>query len=125
QSGQPHDEQERVHRERLRSAVSDVVQKQTELGVSVVNDGEYGKAMRTRLDYGAWLSYVMQRLTGWEPAPEGESQRDLAAAAVAPRGFYLRRDRQAFPEVYADIDREMFAGGRRPMGREITSPITY
>ena len=39
------------------------------MGVSVVNDGEYGKAMRTQLDHGAWLSYVMQRLTGWARWP--------------------------------------------------------
>src|SRR5438067_359650 len=86
QSGQPFDE--RTHRERLHSAVTDVVQKQAELGISVVNDGEYGKAMRTRLDYGAWLSYVMQRLTGWEPAPAGaDGAPARAEEGVAPRGF--------------------------------------
>jgi 5-methyltetrahydropteroyltriglutamate--homocysteine methyltransferase len=110
------------HRERLTGAVAEVVQRQRQIGISVINDGEYGKSMRTRLDYGAWLSYVMQRLTGWEPA---ESHTDPEKPAVAPRGFYQRRDRQAFPEHYADVDKEMFAGGRRPMAREITSPITY
>jgi 5-methyltetrahydropteroyltriglutamate--homocysteine methyltransferase len=125
QSGESYDE--RAHRERLRGAVADVVHTQAELGVDIVNDGEYGKAMRTRLDYGAWLSYVMQRLTGWEPASSGKGDRAtlLDTPEVAPRGFYQRRDRQAFPELYADIDREMFGGGRRPMAREITSPITY
>jgi 5-methyltetrahydropteroyltriglutamate--homocysteine methyltransferase len=113
---------ERKHDERLASAVAEVVARQREIGISIVNDGEYGKSMRTRLDYGAWLSYVMQRLTGWEPA---ESATQPVQPAVAPRGFYQRRDRQAFPELYADIDKEMFAGGRRPMSREITSPITY
>jgi len=124
QSGQPFDAQ--AHREYLRDAVAGVVEQQNDLGVDIVNDGEYGKAMRSRLDYGAWLSYVMQRLTGWEPAPVGAQVREQApSGVVAPRGFYQRRDREAFPELYTEIDREMFGGGRRPMGREITSPITY
>jgi 5-methyltetrahydropteroyltriglutamate--homocysteine methyltransferase len=124
QSGQPFDLE--AHRRLLATAVSDVVQRQTDLGIAIVNDGEYGKAMRSRSDYGAWLSYVMQRLTGWEPpADAGAHPARPIQAQVTPRGFYQRRDRQAFPELYADIDKEMFPAGRRPMGREITSPITY
>jgi 5-methyltetrahydropteroyltriglutamate--homocysteine methyltransferase len=123
QSGQPVNQD--AHRQRLSSAVAEVVKKQRDLGISVVNDGEYGKAMRTRSDYGAWLSYVMQRLSGWDAPSDGDESHAQATSSVGPRGFYLRRDRQAFPELYADIDREMFAGGRRPMSREITSPITY
>lgn len=112
------------HHARLTSAVAEVVQRQMDIGVSIVNDGEYGKAMRTRLDYGAWLSYVMQRLTGWDADADGLSASS-EPATVGPRGFYQRRDRQAFPDLYADIDREMFAGGRRPMSRPITAPVTY
>ena len=111
--------------ERLRSAVADVVQRQMNLGLTVVNDGEFGKAVRGRIDYGAWVSYVMQRLTGWEVVPDAEPTREPAAAGVIPGDFYERRDRQAFPDLYAEIDREMFAGGRRPMSRAIVSPVTY
>jgi 5-methyltetrahydropteroyltriglutamate--homocysteine methyltransferase len=121
QSGQAFDDQ--AHHLRLKSAVGDVVKQQSVVGIEVVNDGEFGKTMRTRLDYGAWLSYVMQRLTGWEPAPTSEHEE--APSGITPQGFYKRRDRQAFPDLYVDIDKEMFAGGRRPMSREITSPITY
>jgi 5-methyltetrahydropteroyltriglutamate--homocysteine methyltransferase len=110
---------------RLRSAVADVVRRQIDLGLAVVNDGEFGKAVRGRIDYGAWVSYVMQRLTGWEVMPDREPTRGPAAAGVIPGDFYERRDRQAFPELYAEIDREMFAGGRRPMSRAIVSPVTY
>jgi len=109
-------------RERLRAAVADVVHRQHEMGISIVNDGEYGKAMRARTDYGAWLSYVLQRLTGWEPASDTGSLS--ASAEITPGGFYQRRDRQAFPEVYAAIDREIFGGGRRP-SRAVTGPIAY
>ena len=93
------------------------------MGISIVNDGEYGKAVRARTDYGAWLSYVLQRLTGWEPASDTGGGA-AASAEVAPGGFYQRRDRQAFPEVYAEIDREIFGGGRRP-SRAVTGPISY
>jgi 5-methyltetrahydropteroyltriglutamate--homocysteine methyltransferase len=124
QTGQPAGERART--QRLRSAVGEVVQQQRQIGVSVVNDGEYGKAMRTRLDYGAWLSYVMQRLSGWDAASDGAATgRAEPVGSVMPQGFYQRRDRQAFSELYGDIDKEMFAGGRRPMSRQITSPITY
>ena len=78
QASQPYDE--RAHRQRLSSAVAEVVHQQVDLGIDVPNDGEYGKAMRTRLDYGAWLSYVMQRLTGWDPpADDGEADRGFVS----------------------------------------------
>jgi 5-methyltetrahydropteroyltriglutamate--homocysteine methyltransferase len=57
--------------------------------------------------------------------PDDPGGHDPAGGEVIPGDFYRRRDRQAFPELYADIDREMFAGGRRPMSRAIVSPVTY
>jgi 5-methyltetrahydropteroyltriglutamate--homocysteine methyltransferase len=48
-----------------------------------------------------------------------------ADEAIKPGSHQNRRDRQAFPEVYAEIDREMFAGGPRPMGRPIVGKVTY
>src|SRR4029434_6944607 len=106
---------------RLRDAVADVVRRQMDLGITIVNDGEFGKAMRGRIDYGAWVSYVMQRLTGWEVISDGAPAGGPAVAEVIPGDFYERRDRQAFSDLYAEIDREMFAGGRRPMSRAIVS----
>ncbi|MGH9240954.1 MAG: cobalamin-independent methionine synthase II family protein [Vicinamibacterales bacterium] len=119
-----------VHRQRLRGAVQDVVNRQTQFGIDIVNDGEFGKTMRTRLDYGAWISYVIERFTGFEEAEsESVGHRFSGAtesdATIKPGSFKNRRDRQAFPEVYADIDREMFGGGPRPMGRPIVGKVTY
>ena len=51
---------------RLRAAVGDIVRRQAETGIDVVNDGEYGKAMRSAMDFGAWWSYVYPRLEGFE-----------------------------------------------------------
>jgi 5-methyltetrahydropteroyltriglutamate--homocysteine methyltransferase len=116
-----------IHRHRLRGAVQDVVSLQTQLGIDIVNDGEFGKAMRTRLDYGAWISYVLERFTGFEDAESvGHPFRGATDDhAIKPGSFKNRRDRQAFPEVYADIDREMFGGGPRPMGRPIVGKVAY
>ena len=118
-----------AHRQLLRGAVQEVVNRQTQLGIDVVNDGEFGKTMRTRLDYGAWISYVIERFTGFEDADESgrgrPSGRPFNDATITPGSFQNRRDRQAFPDVYADIDREMFAGGPRPMGRPIVGKVTY
>jgi len=118
-----------AHRLRLRSAVQEVVARQTQLGIDVINDGEYGKTMRARLDYGAWISYVIERFTGFEDTggvdvghPFGGSPPD---DALKPGSHKNRRDRHAFPDVYAEVDREMFAGGPRPMGRPIVGKVSY
>jgi 5-methyltetrahydropteroyltriglutamate--homocysteine methyltransferase len=51
---------------RLTSAVADVVRQQVEAGIDVVNDGEFGKPVSDEVDYGAWASYIHQRLSGFE-----------------------------------------------------------
>jgi len=38
----------------LRSAVGDVVGRQKELGIDLPGDGEFGKSMGHRINYGAW-----------------------------------------------------------------------
>src|SRR5215472_16582195 len=52
--------------DRLRKAVAEVVEKQAAAGVDVVNDGEYGKPVTEEVDYGAWSTYIYQRLSGFE-----------------------------------------------------------
>jgi len=82
--------------------------------------------MRSRLDYGAWISYVIERFTGFEEqGAKGAWGAEGAEGAIKPGSHKNRRDRQTFPEVYAEVDREMFAGGPRPMGRPIVGRVTY
>ena len=50
----------------LESAVVDLVQRQADAGITLPGDGEYGKAMSSAVDYGAWWSYSFQRLSGLE-----------------------------------------------------------
>ena len=67
--------------EQLAAAVADVVRRQVEAGIDVVNDGEYGKSI--------WQWYVTERLGGIE-------RQDFRGLAPL-RG----RDHLRFPDFYA------------------------
>ena len=95
-----------THRAQLQAAVNDVVKRQRDIGVDVVGDGEYGKAMNQKVDYGAWWSYSFQRLGGLELGTF-DLMRDRARAKgtadkVALASFGERRDWQRFGDAYAD-----------------------
>jgi len=95
-----------THRAKLQAAVSEVVQRQRDIGIDVVGDGEYGKAMSQKVDYGAWWSYSFQRLGGLELGTF-DLMRDRARAKgtrdkVALASFGERRDWQRFADAYAD-----------------------
>jgi 5-methyltetrahydropteroyltriglutamate--homocysteine methyltransferase len=66
QDGRPRDEH---FHEQVRSAVENVVQRQAELGVDVVDDGEMGKP--------GFLNYVSTRLEGLSGASDPWSFRDM------------------------------------------------
>jgi len=65
-------------------SVAAVVRKQRELGLDVINEGEYTKG-------GDWLSYIEERFGGFEPRPAPPGERPLIA-----RGL----DREAFADFY-------------------------
>jgi 5-methyltetrahydropteroyltriglutamate--homocysteine methyltransferase len=100
--------------EQLAAAVADVVRRQVEAGIDVVNDGEYGKSI--------WQWYVTERLGGIE-------RRDLRGLAPL-RG----RDHLRFPEFYAyaqETPDVLFHGRDRAFWAAIATrpvcvgPITY
>src|SRR5437667_12271831 len=65
-------------RETLRVAVANVVRAQKDVGIDVPGDGEFGKSMGHRVNYGAWWSYAFRRLGGLEfgaPGPDGRTHR--------------------------------------------------
>jgi 5-methyltetrahydropteroyltriglutamate--homocysteine methyltransferase len=80
---------------RLRSAIADVVRRQSDSGIDVVNDGEFGKAMRRSVDYGAWWSYVYDRLAGFELREE-QAKKGRAAWTFGSK------ERKEFAEFYAE-----------------------
>jgi len=85
---------------RLRSAIADVVRRQLEAGIDIVNDGEFGKAMRRSVDYGAWWSYVYDRLAGFE-------LREEVARKGRAAWTFGSKERKEFAAFYAE---ELSAG---------------
>lgn len=89
------------------TAVRDVVAKQANLGLDIVNDGEYGHLTTREIDYGPWWSYVFSRLGGLEVI---DAERNRAALAREPKDkvvlndFMERRDFERFADVYATTD---------------------
>ena len=71
----------------LRSAVTDVVRKQVEVGIDAIDDGEMGKSN--------WISYLYERTKGLEPRPIGRNLSEYMPPS---------RDRQNFPGAYAMLD---------------------
>ena len=49
---------------RLAEATAEVVRLQQRAGISIPGDGEFGKEMGQRINYGAWWSYSFQRMGG-------------------------------------------------------------
>jgi 5-methyltetrahydropteroyltriglutamate--homocysteine methyltransferase len=97
--------QEDAFQQQLAAAVADVVRRQRDTGIDLVNDGEYGHLTGQRYDYGSWWSYVFQRLGGIELTDANLRSVPLAQprpGELALGNFFDRRDRQQFPEAYAD-----------------------
>ncbi|HME23324.1 MAG TPA: cobalamin-independent methionine synthase II family protein [Acetobacteraceae bacterium] len=113
---------------RLQSAVVDVVRRQQQLGIDIPGDGEYGKSMGHRVNYGAWWHYSFQRLGGLDP--NGPALYDMPAhrskqGEVALTSFSDRRDRQRFAAAYADPESGITTGPRAPHWPICVGPITY
>ena len=86
----------------MRNAVAGIVRKQAELGIDVVDDGEYGKP--------SFVSYINERLGGYE----------LDTAAGPRNQWATSREGLSFPEFYA----QTHAASRHPH-MVCTGPITY
>ena len=119
---------EAQYQEQLKAAVVDVVRRQKELGVDVPGDGEYGKAMGHRVNYGAWWHYSFQRLGGLDP--NGPGLYDMPARRSQPdqvtlTSFADRRDRQRFAAAYGDPESGITTGPRAPTWPVCIGPITY
>ena len=83
---------EKTYEARLQQAVEDACRKQAELGIDVINDGEFGKVTRGAIDFGAWTSYARARLKRWVTRRSGR----VTGARRA------RRDREKFADFYRE-----------------------
>jgi 5-methyltetrahydropteroyltriglutamate--homocysteine methyltransferase len=90
----------------LSDAVVEVVRRQAAVGIDVVSDGEFGKAI-------SWSQYALFRLGGFERRP--------FRAGTNP--FTRGLDRTRFPEFYADLDSRDRV--ETVMDSVAAAPITY
>jgi 5-methyltetrahydropteroyltriglutamate--homocysteine methyltransferase len=118
---------ENVLKEQLGRAVTEVVRQQKALGIDVPGDGEFGKPMAQRVNYGSWWRYSWQRLGGIETGAETlyEMQpRRSSPGHIVLTSFGDRRDRQRFAAAYGDPDSGITTGPR-PASPVCVAPITY
>jgi 5-methyltetrahydropteroyltriglutamate--homocysteine methyltransferase len=101
--GEPVDEP--AYQNCLRESVAEVVRQQAQVGIDIVNDGEFGKSH--------WYRYVTERLGGirTKPVPPGHVPN-----------YFAGRDRESFPEFYAEYDKTI---PRSNMEWVATEPVTY
>lgn len=112
----------------LRSSVADLVARQKAAGIDVPNDGEYGKTMSVRSDYGAWWAYSFERLGGLEItelAPITAEPRRSSPGNVVLTSFADRRDWTRFSAAYTDPDSGVTIGRAERQFPTCTGPLTY
>jgi 5-methyltetrahydropteroyltriglutamate--homocysteine methyltransferase len=113
--------------ETLRAAVAEIVRRQRDAGIAVPGDGEFGKSMGTRVNYGAWWRYSWQRLGGLDlhgPSLYEMAPRRSRPGAVVLTSFGDRRDRTRFAAAYGDPDSGITTGPR-PAAPVCVAPLTY
>src|SRR5262245_50230208 len=97
----------------LRESVEEIVRQQAEVGVDVVSDGEFGKGRN-------WAFYVHGRLAGMHTRPMTPEETKDPLASVGGG-----RDREAFPEYYAEADKASGLAARLGNRFVCTGEIKY
>jgi 5-methyltetrahydropteroyltriglutamate--homocysteine methyltransferase len=119
---------EHAFQQTLRGAVTDVVRRQHDIGIDIPGDGEFGKPMAQRVQYGSWWRYSWLRLGGLSfsgsPSPYDTTPQRSGPGSVVLTSFADRRDRDRFAAAYADPDSGITTGPRPP-APICTGPITY
>lgn len=109
--------------------MADVVKRQLDLGLDIINEGEYGHITSGAVDYGAWWNYSFSRLGGltMTDTDRWESAEVVRSKPGEPRltSFIDRRDRALFSEAYNDPDSGIFTGRAKVANPEFTGPVTY
>ena len=118
---------ERALTQKLTDAVAEVVRRQKELGIDIPGDGEFGKPMAQRVNYGSWWRYSWSRLGGLDT--NGPSLYEMEARRSSPGHVVLtsfgdRRDRTRFAAAYNDPDSGITTGPRPP-APICSAPIHY
>ena len=100
----------RAYEQCLKDSVVEVVRRQAEAGIDIVNDGEFGKST-------SWSLYALKRVSGFELRPVKPGADPFARGA----------DRERFKEFYAELE-----GGNDRTWSNVTkqeavcvAPVTY
>jgi 5-methyltetrahydropteroyltriglutamate--homocysteine methyltransferase len=112
----------------LSDAVTDLVARQTSLGITVPGDGEYGKAMTSAVDYGAWWSYSFQRVSGLSITGDDIFSAPVVRSEpgnVQLTSFPDRRDWVKFHDAYTDPTSGISTGKVATPFPSTTGPLTY
>ncbi len=113
----------------LERAVDEVVQRQVDLGIDIINEGEYGHITSGAVDYGAWWNYSFSRLGGLTMTDKDRWEANAIQRSepgnIKLTSFVDRRDRAIFSEAYNDPESGIFTGRKKVANPEFTGPITY
>jgi 5-methyltetrahydropteroyltriglutamate--homocysteine methyltransferase len=113
------------YQDELKSAVIDLVRRQKEIGIDLINDGEYGHSMGHDYDYGPWWTYIFQRLGGLELVDQAlwllpQTREERKPGEVVLATFAERRDWGLFHDAYMDPH----SGAALPdVGLGLASPV--
>ncbi|ROS54428.1 cobalamin-independent methionine synthase II family protein [Frigoribacterium sp. PhB24] len=112
----------------LTDAVVDLVRRQNDLGITIVGDGEYGKAMTSAVDYGAWWSYSFQRVSGLSLTGSDIFSQPAVRSSpgdVRLTSFPDRRDWQTFNAAYTDPTSGIGTGSGATSFPSTTGALAY
>ena len=104
QSGESMDDAK--YAECLHNSVVEVVTRQVQVGVDIVDDGEFGKNI-------SWSQYALERLSGFE----------RRAVSLEENPFVAGADRARFREFYAELDAQQ--GPSSDWESVCVGPVTY
>src|ERR1700688_3103671 len=97
----------------LTESVAEVLRQQAEAGIDIVSDGEFSKGLN-------WAFYIFKRLKGI--AVRAATPEELKDPMASMSGG---RDREAFPEFYAEHD--IATGLGKTLGHRVVvaGPLSY
>jgi len=112
----------------IEHAVGDLVKRQVDIGITVPGDGEYGKAMSSPVDYGAWWTYSFQRTGGLELTdfnPIMSKPVRSTPGNIRLTSFADRRDWSIFRDAYQDPTSGIALGKNATAFPSCTGPLSY
>ena len=103
--GAPADPQ--AYARQLRQSVAEIVRQQAEVGLDIINDGEFGKE--------SWANYIMKRISGFEIRPDQMRQVEWLGSDRVRFAEFLAED---FPRAVQGSPTEACVGPIRYEDRE-------